>query len=122
MPSYFFLGGFVEGWSNSAIVTWLLSIILVNISLVAYKFVDTAYGLCPFDPTYHQQPWQIVKQNKKLAYVFRLNHNAMFDFEPKELRETLPSPLYNVKHLKAIIVIPPPSTKYEIGEHWGINI
>ena len=40
----------------------------------------------------------------------------MFDFEPKELRETLPSPLYNVKHLKAIIVIPPPSTKYEIGE------
>ena len=85
MPSYFFLGGLVEGWSNSAIVTWLLSIILVNTSLLAYKFVDFAYGLCPFDPTYHQQPWQIVEQNIKPANVFLLNHNGMFDFEPNSI-------------------------------------
>ena len=33
---------------------------------------------------------------------------------PKELSETLPSPLYNVKHLK--LSIPPPLTRYKIKE------
>ena len=36
---------------------------------------------------------------------------------PKELRETLPSPLYNVKHLK--LSIPPPFTRYKIKELLG---
>ena len=33
---------------------------------------------------------------------------------PEELRVTLSSPLYNVKHLK--LIIPPPFTEYKISE------
>ncbi|KAL4625804.1 hypothetical protein ACB092_05G050900 [Castanea dentata] len=48
------------------------------------------------------------------SYDFLFNFFVKDVIIPKELRETLPSPLYNVKHLK--LSIPPPFTRYNFKE------
>ncbi|XP_050289688.1 uncharacterized protein LOC126727820 [Quercus robur] len=86
----------------------------ISFSLNASGLLDAEYTMWS-----SYGPWDAAKieflSKMGKSKVFKLSIIVIQDvIIPKELSETLPSPLYNVKHLK--LSIPPPLTRYKIKE------